>query len=465
MRLSITLATVLSAIALATAAAEPRVRNNEQKGFKLVQDYIHMGPEMASMRAMKEREWGLVANMTNHNVYNDATLNSGKTPCVDGLAAKYPCLNIDLYGFLPHFPNLGLNVWGNDIWGWTSDDGREIALVGQGNGTSFVEVLPDGSLRNLGYLPTQTVFSIWRDIKVIDGYAYIGSEAFGHGMQIFDIRKVLNNTIPVTYTLDNLTAHFDGFGSSHNIVANEETRTVYAVGANTCRGGLVAVDVSDPSHPLALGCFEDDGYTHDAQCLVYRGPDAKYNGKPLCFGFNEDTLTITDHSDESDIRMISRSTYPKYAYSHQGWMASDRHDIILLDDELDEITDTTGTEGRATTYFWNITNLEAPVIYQDYVHTAVAIDHNLYTKDGFAYHANYGSGLRVTDIRSMTGGREETIAAGPGKVTTAAYFDIWPGEDELRFMGAWSVYPYFKSGFIVVNGMGNGVFSLKRTDI
>lgn len=52
------------------------------------------------------------------------------------------------------------------------------------------------------------------------------------------------------------------------------------------------------------------------------------------FGFNEDTLTITDHSDESDIRMISRSTYPKYAYSHQGWMASDWHDIILLDDEL-----------------------------------------------------------------------------------------------------------------------------------
>lgn len=121
-------------------------------------------------------------------------------------------------------------------------------------------------------------------------------------MQIFDIRKVLNNTVPVTYTLDNLTAHFDGFGSSHNIVANEETQsalssplsdrctnifcdlrsTVYAVGANTCRGGLVAVDVSDPSHPLALGCFEDDGYTHDAQCLVYRGPDAKYNGKPLC---------------------------------------------------------------------------------------------------------------------------------------------------------------------------------------
>jgi choice-of-anchor B domain-containing protein len=461
--LSLTLATVLSAIALATAR-DPRVRNNEQQGFKLVQDKVHMGPEMESMRALKEKEWMLLANATDYTVYNNAALNSGKTPCINGAASGYGCHNIDMYGYLPHFPDLR-NVWGNDIWGWTSDDGREIALVGQGNGTSFVEVLQDGSLRNLGYLPTQTVFSIWRDIKVIDGYAYIGSEAFGHGMQIFDIRKVLNNSKPVAYTVDDLTAHFDGFGSSHNIVANEETHIVYAVGANTCRGGLVAVDVSDPSDPLALGCFEDDGYTHDAQCLVYRGPDTQYYGKPLCFGFNEDTLTITDHSDESDIRMISRSTYPKSAYSHQGWLASDNHDIILLDDELDEVTDTTGTGGRATTYFWNITNLAEPILYDEYVHTAVAIDHNLYTKDGFAYHANYGSGLRVIDIRSMTGGREATIAAGPGKVTTAAYFDIWPGDDELRFMGAWSVYPYFKSGFIVVNGIGNGVFSLKRTDI
>lgn len=135
MKLSITLATVLSAIALATAVSEPRVRDNEQKGFKLVQDYIHMGPEMASMRAMKEREWALVANasgkcyhsphaeletdgaLKDHTMYNDATLNSGKTPCVDGSAAKYSCLNIDLYGFLPHFPDLGINVWGNDIWG------------------------------------------------------------------------------------------------------------------------------------------------------------------------------------------------------------------------------------------------------------------------------------------------------------------------------------------------------------
>ena len=34
-----------------------------------------------------------------------------------------------------------------------------------------------------------------------------------------------------------------------------------------------------------------DGYTHDAQCIVYRGPDKKYFGRDICYGYNEDTLS------------------------------------------------------------------------------------------------------------------------------------------------------------------------------
>ena len=35
------------------------------------------------------------------------------------------------------------------------------------------------------------------------------------------------------------------------------------------------VDVSDPLNPTFSGCFDDDGYSHDAQCLVYQGPDTR----------------------------------------------------------------------------------------------------------------------------------------------------------------------------------------------
>jgi len=32
--------------------------------------------------------------------------------------------------------------------------------------------------------------------------------------------------------------------------------------------------------------------TLKAQCLVYHGPDTKYEGRDICYGYNEDTLTM-----------------------------------------------------------------------------------------------------------------------------------------------------------------------------
>ncbi len=46
-------------------------------------------------------------------------------------------------------------------------------------------------------------------------------------------------------------------------------------------GGLFVVNVQDPLHPRYEGCYGDDGYTHDAQCLVYRGPDTDYQGREV----------------------------------------------------------------------------------------------------------------------------------------------------------------------------------------
>jgi hypothetical protein len=74
--------------------------------------------------------------------------------------------------------------------GWTSPDGREFGIIGQTDGTAFVEVHADGSLDYVGRLPTQTESSVWRDMKVIGDHVYIGSEAPGHGLQVFDLTKV-----------------------------------------------------------------------------------------------------------------------------------------------------------------------------------------------------------------------------------------------------------------------------------
>ena len=46
-------------------------------------------------------------------------------------------------------------------------------------------------------------------------------------------------------------------------------------------GGLVMIDVEDSLKPVFAGCYQDDGYTHDAQCVIYRGPDHEYYGKEV----------------------------------------------------------------------------------------------------------------------------------------------------------------------------------------
>lgn len=82
------------------------------------------------------------------------------------------------------------------------------------------------------------------------------------------------------------------------MVINEEKNYAVAVGTrpraatSRCRGGLYFIDLTDPSKPTDLGCDPQDGYVHDAQCLVYHGPDTKYEGIDICYGYNEDTLTM-----------------------------------------------------------------------------------------------------------------------------------------------------------------------------
>ena len=87
-------------------------------------------------------------------------------------------------------------------------------------------------------------------------------------MQVFDLKQLLTiDPVDMPVEFSN-TAHYNGFGNSHNIVINEDTGFAYGVGTNTFSGGLHFVDISDPANPTAAGGFNGDGYTHDAQCVV-----------------------------------------------------------------------------------------------------------------------------------------------------------------------------------------------------
>ena len=144
----------------------------------------------------------------------------GQTPCVNGTAGDYSCNGYDLQSFIP-FSTFNAES-GNDSWGWTDpQDGTEYALMGLNNGTVFIDISDPINPIYLGKLPTHTTSTTWRDVKVYNNHAFIVSEAGGHGMQVFDLTRLRNvSNAPETFTED---AHYNGFGSSHNIVINEET--------------------------------------------------------------------------------------------------------------------------------------------------------------------------------------------------------------------------------------------------
>ncbi len=365
------------------------------------------------------------------------------TPCDEntGFADFYPCENIDLLQRVhnEHLGGTGSNK-GSDIWGWTDPlTGKEYALMTTNTGTSFIDISEPKAPVYLGKLLTETTNSTWRDVKTYANHAFIVSEANGHGMQIFDLTLLRNiTTPPIDFTA---TALYSQFGNAHNIVINEQTGYAYAVGTNTCSAGLHMVNIQNPINPVNAGCFSSDGYTHDAQCVTYIGPDTEHVNNEICFNSNEDTLTIVDVTIKNTPVQLSRSGYNGSQYTHQGWLTED-HRYYLMNDELDEQNNGHNTK----TYIWDLIDLDSPQLIGFYNGPKASIDHNLYIKGNYAYLTNYSSGLRIVDISDI----------GNANLTEVASFDSYPANDNSEFVGAWSNYPYFPSGNVIMSDYSTG---------
>ena len=383
----------------------------------------------------------------------------GQTACANGMADMFPCSNIDLQSFLP-LDEIGGGSGGNDLWGWTDPDtGKEYAIMGRTNGTAFVDVTDPANPVYLGNLPTHSFSSSWRDVKVYQNHAYVVADlSRNHGMQIFDLTQLRSVASPPVEFAE--TAHYDDFGDAHNVFINEKSGFAYAVGTDTCSNGLHMIDLSTPTAPSFAGCYADtgqifntgclsgytDGYAHDTQCVIYNGPDLEHNDKEICFSANEDTVTIVDVSDKKAPITLSRTAQPDSAYVHQGWLTEDQR-YFVQDDELDEVCG----EHPSRTYIWDMIDLDNPDLIGNHTGVLNSPDHNLYIRGRYAYQANYTSGLRILDISDVAN----------ANFVEKAFFDTYPSDDDANFRSAWSVYPYFDSGNVIVSTITEGLFVLR----
>jgi choice-of-anchor B domain-containing protein len=384
------------------------------------------------------------------NDTSDTDNSFGYVPCENGMAGIYPCQGYNLLSrvTLEEFNS----QTGNDNWGWTDPEtGIEYVLNGLDDGVGFVSIEDPVNPVYLGKLPTATDPSPWRDVKVYNNHAFIVSEAQNHGLQVFDLTRLRGLTEVQSFTED---AVLNDLGNAHNIAINEDTGFAYVVGSQLYNGGPVFININDPKNPSVTGGFEAASYTHDAQIVVYQGPDLNYTGKELLFASNSDggannKVVILDVTDKENPEWIQSITYENGGYTHQGYLSEDQR-YFLLGDELDELNFGSPT----STKIFDLSDLSNPKLHLNYFAGVNAIDHNGYTKGDQFFIASYTAGLRVLDISGID----------EKKVEEMGYFDTYPVNNNAAFTGAWNVYPYFESGVIAINDINSGLFLVKASE-
>jgi len=348
----------------------------------------------------------------------------------------FPANGVQLLSWLP-LSELGTDVFsGNDCWGYVAPSGREYAIIGLSNGTTFVEITDPSDPVVIDHLPGES--SLWRDVKVYQDYAYIVSEG-GGGIQVVSLANIDSGIVTLANQI------FSGGNSdTHNVAIDVDSGYLYRCGGGNNQGLRIYRLHTNPANPQYVGSW-NSRYVHDVQVVTYTtGPYAGREIAFACSGFGNGSsntgLTILDVTNKGSIFTRAQFYYSNAAYSHQAWLSEDRT-TLFLDDELDE----NGTL-PTTTHVIDVTDLNSPSYSGNFTNGSGAIGHNLYTKGDLVYEANYRSGLRIFDASDAVNASE------------VAYFDTWPGDDDDSFNGLWSCYPYFPSGVVIGSDLERGLF-------
>ncbi|KAJ1452223.1 hypothetical protein M885DRAFT_527770 [Pelagophyceae sp. CCMP2097] len=311
----------------------------------------------------------------------------------------------------------------------------------------------------------------------------------------------------------------DVLDEAHNLVAFSEADieagaepVIIAVGASDkagvrlCGGGMAIFGLEDPMVPEYLGCF-GTRYTHDAQCVLYHGPDKRFTGRQLCFLSNTNEISVVDITDKNELELIStvwgcdsgqkyyaQNPYPYLgnpiaacdpmfpiemetpggpykswhpAFVHQGWLSED-HSRFVMGDEVDEET---GVVATVSTYYFDVSSLLTLKYEGIHASDYIGVDHNLYIDGKLSYHADYTAGMRVRTTDFAKGTKEVGFFdVAPDYITGYTdgeigngVADVLPSEGEFIWLGSWSLYPFFASGVVAVSSVDRGLFLLKYT--
>ena len=322
--------------------------------------------------------------------------------------------NVELRSVVPYPDRLA------DIWGYVGIHDMEYALVGSTTGFSIVDVSNPDQPDPLFFIPGDT--TIWRDIKTWQNYAYVTSDGRGSGLLIVDLSQ-----LPSAITYDYWTGDTLDFRIAHNIWIDEHG-VAYLIGGNVAEGGVLFLDLSNPTDPQVIGGYTER-YAHDA----YVRGDTLYTAEIQAGDFS-----IVDISDKSDPHVIGRQTTP-FQFTHNCWLSDDGQTLYTTDERP-----------NAPIAAFDISDVEDIRELDTYrSHPGDSgVPHNVHVYGDYLVNSHYSDGVTIVD------------ASKPDNLVEVGFYDTSPYLPEDGFAGCWGAYPYLPSGLILATDIFEGLFVL-----
>ncbi|MCX6352746.1 MAG: choice-of-anchor B family protein [Bacteroidetes bacterium] len=351
------------------------------------------------------------------------------------------CARLDL-----NIPAIGSQKF-NDIWGWTSENGREYAIIGSVDSTYFVEVTDPYHPVIRDVEAGKAAKCIHRDYQTYQHYCYAVADEGNSSLQIFDLR-FLPDSVHKVYDSDTLVkmAHDIFISGKHLFFANSKRlRKDHSIS----RYVMTVASLDNPEIPEFINNLYP---TRIAGSLLFNEVHDLYvNNDTAYLNCGFDGLFIYDYRNAVWPTLITQiQNYPDVGYNHSCWATQDGNYLVFTDEtpkkevkiyDIKKVRDTANKKH------------DADFITKFGSHAAKgSIAHNPFVRGDLLFLSYYHDGVVVYDLKDAT---------NPKLVTS---YDTYPQNDTdvySGFEGCWGVYPYLNSGTIIASDMSNGLFVLR----
>lgn len=318
-------------------------------------------------------------------------------------------LNLKQIGHLSYAP---LTLAG--CWHHVDSFGNEYALVGTSGGLSIVDMNDPSQPKEVFNVPN--ISDNWREVKTWAGFAYVGSEAYGSGIHIVDLRHLPDTVYAKVWFGDGV--YENRVQDSHALQAENGYLYIFGGGSGVTTGATIA-SLKDPWNPVIVGTYSTN-YVHDG---FIRG-DTLWTSEIYAGQFG-----VVDISDRTQPKLLATQPTPG-KFNHNGGLSDDNRYFFTTDEKT-----------NSPLAAFDITELNNIKHLDDYYPSQKPSNmvHNVRVLGNYLINPSYGGQLTIVD------------ATYPDNLIETAW--VVMGNSLV-----WDADPYLPSGVVFATAKQEGFF-------